>query len=337
MASPLSFFTDLKRFGVDGFLLALLAMIGLAYLFPEPGVAEKPVSLGDVANYGVSVIFLFYGMRLSLAKLREGLANWRMHLLVQTTTFVVFPLLILAIKPLFDDAHESLWLSIFYLAALPSTVSSSVVMVSIAGGNIPAAIFNASISSLAGVFITPLWMSLFLDADRGAADAGDIVLKLSLQVLLPVLVGMLLNRRFGAFAERHKKRLRYFDQAAILLIVYTSFCHSFADHIFDGYGLWNVLWLALGMVLLFFTVFLSVYGMSRLLKFSPEDRSTVLFCGSKKSLVHGTVMVRVLFPDASDTGILLLPLMMYHALQLIFSGLIAQRIARRKGAVTSGE
>ena len=326
-----------KRFGIDGFLLAIVAMIGLAYLFPSVGVAEKPVSLGEVANYGISVIFLFYGMRLSLQKLKSGLANWRMHLVVQSTTFILFPLLALAIKPLFGAENKELWLAIFYLSALPSTVSSSVVMVSIAGGNMPAAIFNASVSSLAGVFITPLWMSLFLSADGNGANTSDIILKLMLQVLLPVVLGMLLNRRFGTFAETHKKRLRYFDQTIILLIIYTSFCHSFTEHIFARYSALNLLLLALGMAALFFTMFFLLTGISRLLRFSREDRITVLFCGSKKSLVHGTVMVKVLFPASPNTGIILLPLMMYHALQLIFAGLIAQRMARQQGRLVSDE
>lgn len=327
----------LQRSGIDGFLSGIIAMIVLAYFFPGPGTAVYPVSLGDIANYGISVIFLFYGMRLSPEKLRSGLANWRMHLVVQATTFIVFPLLAIAVKPLFGEADEPLWLAIFYLAALPSTVSSSVVMVSIAGGNMPAAIFNASVSSLLGVFITPLWMGLFLTAGGGRVDAGDIVLKLSLQVLLPVVVGLLLHRRFGGFAEKHKKRLRYFDQAVILLIIYTSFCHSFTEHVFARYDAWVITALGLGMAVLFFFIMLAVTLVSRLMKFSRADRITILFCGSKKSLVHGTVMVRVLFRPGADTGIILLPLMMYHALQLVFAGIIARRMARRAGLPESAE
>jgi sodium/bile acid cotransporter 7 len=320
--------STLKRFGLDGFLLGIIAMVVLAYFFPSIGMTEEPISLGELANYGISVIFLFYGMRLGPEKLKAGLVNWRMHALVQSVTFIFFPLLAIAIKPLFGGNQE-LWFGIFYLAALPSTVSSSVVMVSIAKGNMPAAIFNASISSLAGVFITPLWMGLFLTADKGFSNTGDIIMKLMLQILLPVIIGILLNKRFGAFAEKHKARLRYFDQSIILVIIYTSFCHSFAEHVFDQYSPLNIALLALGMVGLFFFVFLVIWGISKLLHFSVEDRITVLFCGSKKSLVHGTVMVKVLFPNAANTGIILLPLMMYHALQLVFASIIARSMANR--------
>jgi len=335
-SSPLSVSSTLQRFGLDGFLLAIIAMVVLAYFFPSIGMTEDPISLGELANYGISVIFLFYGMRLGPEKLKAGLVNWRMHVLVQSVTFILFPLLAIAIKPLFGH-NEELWLGIFYLAALPSTVSSSVVMVSIAKGNMPAAIFNASISSLAGVFITPLWMSLFLTADSGFTNTKDIIMKLMWQILLPVVIGVLLNKKFGGFAEKNKARLRYFDQTIILIIIYTSFCHSFTEHVFDQYSPLNVFFLALGMVGLFFFVFFIIWGISKLLRFSAEDRITVLFCGSKKSLVHGTVMVKVLFPHASSTGIILLPVMMYHALQLVFASIIARRLANRNHLVATKE
>jgi sodium/bile acid cotransporter 7 len=304
-------------------------MVILAWLFPSPGVAKEPLSLEEIASYGVSVIFLFYGLRLSPEKMKAGLANWKMHLVIQLTTFVVFPLLILLIKPLFDQSIYPLWLGVFFLAALPSTVSSSVVMVSIAKGNIPAAIFNASLSSMLGIFITPLWTGLFIAGDTGGFDTSSIVLKLCLQVLLPVVAGILLHRYFGGFAEKHKKTLKLFDQSVILLIIYTSFCKSFAEHLFDGLGITKILLLAAGMTGLFFLVFALMNIISRLFHFSREDRVTVVFCGSKKSLVHGTVMSKVLFPNSTISGIIILPLMLYHALQLIAASVIAQRMGRK--------
>lgn len=321
------FFNTLKKLGIDGFLTGIIAMIALAYFFPQAGLMKEPFSLGELANYGVAVIFLFYGMRLGPEKLKAGLTNWKMHALIQLTTFVVFPLIGLAIRPLFANNPET-WLGIFYLCALPSTVSSSVVMVSIAQGNIPAAIFNASFSSLAGVFITPLWMGFFVGADTGMDETGSIITKLILQILLPVSIGMLLNKKMGEFAETHKQRLRYFDQSIILLIIYTSFCHSFADNFLADTQTIGLI--MLGMTALFFAVFLFMKMMSRLFRFSTEDTITVQFCGSKKSLVHGTVMANVLFPNAANLGLLLLPLMIYHALQLVYAGILARRFADRE-------
>ncbi len=324
------------RFGIDWFLLALISMIVLAYLFPQVGVDREPVSLSDLATYGVSVIFFFYGLRLSPEKLRSGLSAWRLHLVVQLSTFILFPLLILPLHTFFKDTDaELLWLGTFYLAALPSTVSSSVVMVSIAGGNIPAAIFNASISSLVGVFITPLWMGLFLTASTESFDIWSIMGKLVLQVILPVVLGILLHTRWGDFAERNKKKMRYFDQFIILTIVYTSFCESFARNMFEGYTIRDIALLGTAMVVLFFLVYAIIYGISKIMGFNRDDKITAIFCGSKKSLVHGTVMAKVLFPNPTTIGIMLLPIMIYHALQLLAASIIAQALARRNGAETN--
>ncbi|HEY5748442.1 MAG TPA: bile acid:sodium symporter family protein [Chryseolinea sp.] len=320
--------TLLNKVGLDGFLLALLSLILLAYLWPGPGLVTGPASLGSLANYGLSAVFFFYGLRLSPKELRDGLSNWRLHLLVQAATFVLFPLLLLAVKPLVPQQADLLWLGTFYLAALPSTVSSSVVMVSMARGNIPAAIFNASISSLLGVFITPLWMALFLSADVSGMDTSGIIFKLALQVLAPVLVGISLHSYFGGWALKYKKQLRYFDQSVILTIVYTSFCHSFAGHVFDQLSAMQIILLGALLALLFFTAYFILSAVARLAGLQREERVTLLFCGSKKSIVHGTVMSKVLFQQSAAAGIMLLPIMMYHALQLIFVSLIAQRMAR---------
>ncbi len=320
-----------KRSGLGGFLFAIIGAILLAWIKPSVGVGDGTFSLEQIAVYGVSVIFFFYGLSLDPQKLKAGLSNWRMHVIVQCTTFVVFPLLAICFKPLFDDtSYQLLWFGTYYLAALPSTVSSSVVMVSIAEGNLPAAIFNASISSLIGIFATPFWMGLFTNAQTGAFDHWSVISKLLLQVVLPVGVGILLHTRFGKWAEKYKSKLKLSDQAVILLIIYTSFCQSFYHKVFDHLGLGQLILLGIAMIVLFLSVFGVMNLISRLLKFNREDRVTVIFCGSKKSLVHGTVMSKVLFQHSTITGIILLPLMLYHALQLIMASVIAQRMATKK-------
>jgi len=326
-----------KRMGLDYFLLLLLLMISLAYLKPELGEENGPLPLGAITTYGVSLIFFFYGLRLSPAKLKAGLTDWRLHVVVQLSTFHLFPALVFLASLLWPGGRENLlWLGVFFVAALPSTVSSSVVMVSIAGGNIPAAIFNASISSLIGVFMTPLWMGLFMSASASAdLELGEVMGKLIVQVVVPVLLGVLLNARFGHFAEAHKSRLRLFDQAIILLIVYSSFCDSFAQDMFSGFTPLRLLLLGGAMVGLFFLVMAIIYGLSNWLGFSRENRITAMFCGSKKSLVHGTVMAKVIFPEADVVGIILLPLMLYHALQLIAASVLAQRMALKTSSSVS--
>lgn len=319
-----------SRFGLDGFLVGLISMIFLAWLWPVAGIQKGVFSLKELANFGVSLIFFFYGLRLSPEKLKSGLSNWRLHLVVQISTFLVFPLIMLLILYLFAGKHnELLWLGVFYVAALPSTVSSSVVMVSIAKGNVPSAIFNASISSLIGVFITPLWMGLFLATSSGNFDLSSVIVKLIIQVLVPVVLGILLHQRFGWFAGKHKKRLRLFDQSIILLIIYTSFCESFSSNLFSGFSVLTLFILGISMIGLFFFMFSLIRMICKLFRFNREDSITALFCGSKKSLVHGTVMSKVLFQHTPGVGIIILPLMMYHALQLMAASIIAQSMSRQ--------
>lgn len=320
----------LARVGLDWFILALVVMMGLAKLWPEPGIQEGPLSISSLASYGVSLIFFFYGLRLNFASLKAGLQNYRLHLVIHLTTFVLFPAVVLATRSLLLTTEtQLLWLGIFYVAALPSTVSSSVVMVSIAGGNIPAAIFNASISSLIGVFVTPLWMSFLLASTDGQYELGGVIIKLTIQVIVPVIAGILLNRKLGWFADRYKAYLRYFDQLTILLIVYTSFCESFSLNLFANYSARDLAELAVMMLALFFIIFGVVHLLSRLLHFNREDRITALFCGSKKSLVQGSVMANVLFPG-TIAGVVLLPIMVFHALQLIVASIIAQRMQQQE-------
>lgn len=325
------FVNQLSKVGLNSFFLCLLLMVFLAWLFPELGAKDSLLPLNTITFYGVSVIFFFYGLRLSPEKLKTGLRSWRLHLVIQSTTFILFPLIAIVVIHFFGDDNP-LWLGFFYLAALPSTVSSSVVMVSIAGGNMPAAIFNASISSIIGIFITPFWMSFYGQSAEGEIDLSNVVVKLCLQVLLPVIVGLLLHGWLGTRAEKYKTWLRNFDQLIILLIVFTAFSESFKENMFAGFHYWEIITLGALMLLFFFTIAALMYIISLSLAFSREDRITILFCGSKKSLVQGAVMGRVLFPDPTALGIILLPLMLYHALQVLAGSVMAQAMAKNNNA-----
>ena len=316
---------------LDKFVLAILVAIAVAYFFPQWGIATSPIPLDTISAVGIALIFFLYGLKLSPQKLKAGLGNYKLHLLVQACTFLVFPLVVLLFRPLIQNAeHELLWLSFFFLAALPSTVSSSVVMVSIAKGNIPAAIFNASISGIIGIVITPLWMGLFIDDMQTDFDFTEIYMKLVLQILAPVILGLLLQRFWGGFIQKHTKKLTLFDKSIILLIIYKSFATSFNDGIFSGVSLFDLAILVVGVLFLFVLVYMLTGRIATALGFSIEDRITAQFCGTKKSLVHGTVFSKIIFGGMPGLGLVLLPLMLFHASQIMIISAIASRFANRE-------
>lgn len=316
---------------LDKFVLAILVAIVVAYFFPQWGIATSPIPLDTISAVGIALIFFLYGLKLSPQKLKAGLGNYKLHLLVQACTFLVFPLVVLLFRPLVQNAeHELLWLSFFFLAALPSTVSSSVVMVSIAKGNIPAAIFNASISGIIGIVITPLWMGLFIDDMQTDFDFTEIYTKLVLQILAPVILGLLLQRFWGGFIQKHTKKLTLFDKSIILLIIYKSFATSFTDGVFSGVSLFDLAILVVGVLFLFVLVYMLTGRIATALGFSIEDRITAQFCGTKKSLVHGTVFSKIIFGGMPGLGLVLLPLMLFHASQIMIISAIASRFANRE-------
>lgn len=310
----------------DSFIFFLFLSIVLAYFFPQLAVYNEGDLLGYITTIGVSLIFFFYGLKLSFGDIKSGLSNWKLHLLVQGTTFLLFPILILLFYPLIETVPQKhFWISFFFLAALPSTVSSSVVMVSIAKGNIPAAIFNASISGLIGVIITPLWMSLFLDFQSENVFT-DVYLGLIKEIILPVALGLFLQRYLGSWAMKYSKRLSQFDKAIILLIVYGSFAESFVSGVFSAISSLYLLYIFIGVGLLFVAVYLIVFLLSKyVFKFNEPDQITALFCGSKKSLTHGSVFGKFLFVNNPNAGLYFLPLMIFHAFQIFIVTIIAQR------------
>ncbi|WP_178984820.1 bile acid:sodium symporter family protein [Winogradskyella helgolandensis] len=314
---------------IDKFVLSIIVIIIFAYFFPEWGIESSNIPIDTISAIGISFIFFFYGLKLNPTQLKAGLKNWKLHLLVQGSTFLLFPLLILLCRPLIQsEAQETIWLAFFFLAALPSTVSSSVVMVSIAKGNIPAAIFNASISGIIGILITPLWMGLFIDNTQTDFDFTDIYLKLIIQIILPVVLGLFLQRYLGELARKYSSKLTLFDKSIILLIIYKSFAASFYNNMFSVVSIVDLLLLFIGVIVLFVIVYSLTGIIARKFHLNKEDQITAQFCGTKKSLVHGTVFSKILFGNMAALGIVLLPLMLFHATQILIISVIASKKAR---------
>lgn len=308
------------------FIIALFISIIIAYLFPH---LSDFIDLNVITNVGIGFIFFFYGLKLSPRDLKFGIKNYKLHILIQVCTFIFFPLLVLSVYPFFNyTSAYDYWLAFFFLAALPSTVSSSVVMVSIAKGNIPAAIFNASIYGLIGVIITPLWLSLFLDTSQGMSFI-DVVLNLVYAILLPLSLGFLLHRFFKKLVNRYGAYLTFFDKSVIVLIVYQSFSQSFKANIFSGLTLWKFSTIILSIALLFVIIFFGLKFIAKALNFNHKDLITAEISGSKKSLVHGSVMAKVIFGSSGALGLYLMPVMLYHIFQLVIVAYYAERLAKK--------
>ncbi|CAM4138175.1 bile acid:sodium symporter [Gillisia limnaea] len=316
----------------NGFIIALFAAILLAYFVPT---ALKNFPLEIIIDLGIALIFFFYGLKLAPTDLKLGFLNYPSHILIQLTTFVLFPLLTFLFIPVFEGGIQSdLWLAVFFLGVLPSTVSSSVVMVAIAKGNLPTAIFNASISGLIGILVTPLWLSLFL-MKTGEFAILSIITKLLLQIVFPLLIGLLLQRFLGNLARKNSRILSLFDKSVIILIVYSSFSNSFNSNLFESIKTMDLLKISVIVVILFFVVYGSTGYICKLLGFNLRDTITVRFAGTKKSLVHGSVMAKIIFGSTASLGLLLLPIMLYHILQLLLVAVFAERY--RKQWIKNGE
>lgn len=319
----------LKKIKIDSFVIAIIISILIAYFFPQLAAKGSPVPMGAISSIGVSFIFFFYGLSLSTQAIKDGLKNWRLHVVVQSSTFIIFPLVVLLFYPLFKNtSHETLWLAFLFMAALPSTVSSSVVMVSMAKGNLPAAIFNASISGIVGILLTPLWLTPFVKHSGVEYDFTTIYLQLVTEIVVPLILGLLLRRFLGDLARKYKSQLDLFDKFIILLIIYKSFVQSFEDKVFTSVSLNEMLVMVAIVIALFYFMYFLTGWIGKLLKFNHADRITNQFCGTKKSLIHGTVFSKALFGQTSIVGILLLPLMLYHAIQILIISIYAARIGK---------
>ncbi len=311
-------------------ILTLIGTVVLAALLPASGTAADAV--GGLSTGAVALLFFLYGARLSTREALDGLRHWRLHLTVLACTFALFPLLGLAAKGLVPYVlTPQLYGGLLFLCLVPSTIQSSIAFTSIARGNVPAAICAGSFSSLVGIFLTPLLAALLIGGGAGGFSA-DSLLKIVLQLLVPFAAGQLLRRWVGGFLARHKKALGYVDRGSILLVVYTAFSQGVTE------GIWHRVspgrlgaLVGVEAVLLAVMLALSWYGAKRL-GFGRADRIAIQFAGSKKSLAAGLPMASVLF--GAEASLAVLPLMLFHQMQLMVCAVIAKR--RSRDAVGEG-
>ncbi|MBC3879281.1 bile acid:sodium symporter [Undibacterium sp. FT79W] len=315
------------RFLPDNMTLLLLSVILIASFFPVKG--ELAVSVDHLSTLMIALLFFMHGAKLSREAVVAGMTHWRLHLLVLGVTFALFPLLGMLLKPaLLTVLTPDLYLGILYLCLLPSTVQSSIAFTSVARGNVPAAVCSASASNLLGIFITPLLVSLLIKANSDGHSSADAMLKIVYQLLLPFVAGQIMRPYLQAWITKHASVLKMVDQSSILLVVFVAFSEAVVQ------GLWHQVptLMLLGLLLISAVILALVMGfttlISRRLGFSKEDEITIVFCGSKKSLASGVPMAKVLFSSGS-VGMVLLPVMLFHQLQLMVCAVLAQRYANR--------
>jgi len=317
----------MSRLRPDNFTLALLGTVLLASLLPMTGAAA--MVLDDVTNVAIAALFFLHGARLSRESIVAGMLHWRLHLVILACTFVLFPLLGLAFTPLAGGLlTPELFLGVLFLCTLPSTVQSSIAFTSIARGRVPAAVCSASLSSILGVFLTPLLMTVLAGTSGGIHNPLQAIGGIMLQLLVPFVAGHLLRPWIAGWVERRRGLLRYTDQATILLVVYSAFGEAVSEGLWSKTPVISLLMVALVAAVLLGIAMPLITFLARRMGFNREDEIAIVFCGSKKSLATGVPIAKVLFAGGS-LGAIVLPVMVYHQIQLIVCGIIAQRYARR--------
>jgi sodium/bile acid cotransporter 7 len=320
--------TVLRKFlvYVDGFILTMVAVAIAACAFPARGHGADVVSDATIA--AIALLFLLYGARLSPAEAMGSLKNWRLHGVVLSCTFILFPLLGLAARALPPAVLDrDLYTGLLFTCLVPSTVQSSIAFTSIARGNVAAAVVSASASNLLGVFLTPLLVIMLLNTTGQAKVDPSAVLRIVAELLLPFVLGQLLRPWIAGWLRRHATATKLVDRGSVLLVVYGAFSAGMAAGIWHALSPWRIV--AVGVVCagLLALVLVISSGVGRALRFSRADRVVITFCGSKKSLATGLPMAMVLFAGHS-VGLIVLPLMIFHQIQLVTCAVLAQRWRR---------
>lgn len=320
----------IARLRPDGFLMLLLAVLAFATFLPVRG--EAAVWFGYLTTAGITLLFFLHGAKLSRQAILAGIGAWKLHLLVLATTFVLFPLLGIAlVSALGSWVDPAVASGFLFLTLVPSTVQSSIAMTSIARGNVPAAVCSASLSNVLGIILTPMLAALLV---RSGGAGGDFFLsalsKVATTLLLPFLAGHLSRPLIGSFVDRHRRLVMRTDRGAILLVVYSAFSAAVVEGLWSRFSVEDLLVILLLDSMLLGTVLVFTWRLARFLRMPPEDEVVLVFCGSKKSLASGVPMAGALFP-AAQVGLVVLPLMLFHQLQLIVCSTLAQLYARRGG------
>jgi sodium/bile acid cotransporter 7 len=307
----------------EPFILMLLGTVVLASVLPARG--EMATIVGYAADIGIVLLFFLHGAKLSREAIVSGLRNWKLHLAVLAVTFVAFPLFGLGLSAL-PFVTGPLAAGLLFLTLLPSTVQSSIAFTAIARGNVAAAVCSASFSNLLGIIVTPALVALLMNVSGSGGISVESVEAIVLQLLVPFVAGHLLRPWIGAWVTRKKALLTLVDRGSILLVVYSAFGAAVVEGLWTRLSIGDLILIGLLCAALLAFVLALTFAVARLMKLPREDAIVLQFCGSKKSLASGVPMAGVLFPPAK-VGVILLPVMLFHQLQLVACAVIARRYA----------
>ncbi|NVD41583.1 bile acid:sodium symporter [Ensifer sp. HO-A22] len=318
----------MRRYLPDTFTLLLLLTVLLASVLPIQGSAT--VWFAMATKVAVGLVFFLHGARLSRDVVIAGFLHWRLHLAILASTFVLFPLIGLAIGFVPSSVlPPTLYTGILFLCVLPSTVQSSIAFTSVAGGNVPAAICSASASNIFGMFLTPLLVGLLFSAGGHGGVSLDALEQIFLQLLAPFIAGQLLQPWIGGWIRARKGLLTPVDRGSILMVVYLAFSQAVTSGLWQTFSLTDLgVLVVIEVVMLALVLAVTMFG-SRLLGFNQADEIAITFCGSKKSLASGIPMASAIFAG-QNIGAIVLPVMLFHQIQLMACAVIAQRYAARK-------
>ena len=310
----------------DPLIVLIIFAVILAVIAPARG--DFAETFGQLTNVAIAFLFFLYGARLSTQEALNGLKHWRLHLTILAFTFVVYPLIGIALRPLTAFISHDMYLGILFLTLVPSTVQSSVAFTSIAKGNVAGAIVSASTSNLVGVFITPSLVMPLMGTGGGVHIDTSVFGEIALLLLAPFILGQLTRRWVGKFAQ--SKATKVVDRGSIAMVVYSAFSKGVVDGIWSSISIWELAFLvAFAAIFVAFMLWLTK-KVSEKLGFKRADTVAIEFCGSKKSLATGLPMASVIFASGGTSlGLLILPLMIYHQVQLMMCSWLASRYAQR--------
>ena len=319
----------LKLLALDRFTILLIAMVVLASILPISGQAA--LIFGKITTIAIAILFFLHGAKLSREAVIEGILHWKLHGLVFAFTFLVFPLLGLMAKPVLEPLlGQQLYWGFLFMCILPSTVQSSIAFTSVAKGNVAAAVCSASFSNLIGMFITPILVSIFIfGQSKHNYDPTSSIIEITLLLLVPFVLGQLLRPYVFPLMQKMPKIVKVFDQGSILMVVYGAFSGAVVAGLWHQVSLSTLIYLTLACSILLTVIMLLALYVPKWLGFSKADQISIFFCGSKKTLASGVPMAQILF-IGQPLGMIVLPIMIFHQIQLMVCGVIANYWSKQK-------